>query len=514
MHSEEKILKREYIIYIIVYIATSTLAVAQAFGYEHIISSSEKGESIWLWSILTIICIVLYFFTNRFCFVGRRVFGQKLAYYLQKKHISDNYELSYINFEKINSGEWLTKLFNDISSVANFYSNEVLLLIAGALEFFLCLVYGFIYSIELTLVILISSVLSVIVPKVLEKYLKETKNKEQENKENVNAFINNIIDNLDVIKSYSSLNFILKIFGEKYKGYYNSVIDNRKVNALNFSIGFGLGVLVNLVWIVVGIYLISIDRLTISSFVGFMVLEEMFAWPFRILPKTFSAYSEMKVSKSRLNIKYEKWDSNLKYDNLNNDVILKTSDLVFSYDNNVNVIKMSDFEIYKNERVALVGESGCGKSTTLKILLNLYDKFKGDVIWQEGLKVGYISQTNVLFNSTIRENITFFNEGYKEEDIIQVCKEACIYDFLMTLEKGLDTIIDDTELSGGQVQRVVLARVLLIKPDVFILDEFSASIDIDTQHKIFENLKKIDATFIMVLHKQEAINFCNRSIRI
>jgi ATP-binding cassette subfamily B (MDR/TAP) protein 1 len=188
------------------------------------------------------------------------------------------------------------------------------------------------------------------------------------------------------------------------------------------------------------------------------------------------------------------------------------------------VLNNVSFTVPAGTTAALVGESGCGKSTMVGLLLRLYDPTQGRVLLDgvdintytlESYRrhVGLVSQEPVLFATTIGENIGFGKSGSSMEEVIYAAKSAQIHDFIVSLPDGYDTLVGEkgTQLSGGQKQRVAIARAFLKAPKVFVLDEATSALDSQSERAIQEALLKLTAgsTTISIAHRLSTIKDCN-----
>ncbi len=192
----------------------------------------------------------------------------------------------------------------------------------------------------------------------------------------------------------------------------------------------------------------------------------------------------------------------------------------FSYDGERKILKDIDFTLQSGKSIAIVGPSGSGKSTIVNLIPRLYDVCGGRVTFDgvdvrdlelEFLRehVGIVSQETYLFNGTIRENLLYARPDATEEQLIEACKKANIYDFIQRQELGLDTPVGNRglKLSGGEKQRISIARVLLKDPPVFIFDEATASLDSISESKIQEAIDPIihSRTSILIAHRLSTI---------
>jgi ATP-binding cassette subfamily B protein len=170
--------------------------------------------------------------------------------------------------------------------------------------------------------------------------------------------------------------------------------------------------------------------------------------------------------------------------------------------------------------VALVGESGSGKSTLVKLLMRFFDWEKGEIYFGDYNikdinletirdKIAYISQDVFLFSGTIRQNLCLGNENVPLEDIIQACKLSCAHEFIEKLPKRYDTILEENgaNLSGGQKQRLAIARALLKKPDIMIMDEATSNLDLVTEKAIDQTINGLPDTMttIIIAHRLSTI---------
>lgn len=194
-----------------------------------------------------------------------------------------------------------------------------------------------------------------------------------------------------------------------------------------------------------------------------------------------------------------------------------------------NIINNLNFTIGNGERVAITGKSGAGKTTVLKLLMGMLHPTDGMVLFSDDhiddlsidalhRRIGFVMQENILFNTSIRDNLYYGKDNATDSELVTACRKAFIYDFIKNLPDGFETVIGERgiKLSGGQKQRIVLARLFLRDAQVFIFDEATSALDQYSESIIHDAIKSIgqDKTIIVVAHRQSSLALCDRIIEL
>ena len=194
--------------------------------------------------------------------------------------------------------------------------------------------------------------------------------------------------------------------------------------------------------------------------------------------------------------------------------MIKIENLTYSYDQKV-VLKNLNLTIPDGAKIGIIGESGSGKTTLIKLISGLYEVQQGK-IFSEG-KMSVVMQGNKLFPFTIRENITCGHE-IPEEQIWEAVRIAQLEEWIKSLPEGLDTFtgVRGDNVSGGQAQRICIARAIAQNPKVLILDEATSALDMETSTHLIQALQKWwkDRTVISIAHRKEALDFCDKIYRL
>ncbi|MDD1828273.1 peptidase domain-containing ABC transporter, partial [Photobacterium sp. ZSDE20] len=207
---------------------------------------------------------------------------------------------------------------------------------------------------------------------------------------------------------------------------------------------------------------------------------------------------------------------------------IKVEKLSYRYADNLDwVIKDLSFEVRSGECVAITGESGCGKTTLMKLILGLLKPSSG-TIYLDGVNIqdlslndyrqllGSVTQDDILLTGTLSENITMFDSDYDENKVIACCQAACIWNEIALLPMGLNSLVGDmgSSFSGGQLQRIFLARALYKEPNILCLDESTSHLDANNEVSINKNLDDLNVTKIIIAHRYETINSADRVINL
>lgn len=213
---------------------------------------------------------------------------------------------------------------------------------------------------------------------------------------------------------------------------------------------------------------------------------------------------------------------------VNNDIVVDC--VSFRYPDGENdILQKFSLSIKQGTRIGIIGESGRGKTTLLNLIVGALKPDTGKILfggvdlceadlYEVHKRIGFVLQSNILFNTSIRENLRYGKENSSEEEMIMACNKAYIWDFIQSLPNGLDTIIGEEgiKLSGGQKQRLVLARLFLKEVDVFIFDEATSALDQYAESIIHDAIRTIDSnkTIIIVSHRESSLRLCDKVIAI
>lgn len=334
---------------------------------------------------------------------------------------------------------------------------------------------------------------------------------------------------------------LVKSFNNELTEYKNVKVNLEKINKIyarqsktfhvfDFFRGLSLNVILFLINIIV-FYNTFKGSLSLGEMVLILQLvsqarRPLFAMSF-ILTRVQTAESGSKQFFEILNLKSsERFDQNINTKKINNPT-LEFKNVFFNYSKNEKILEGVSFKINKNEKVALVGHSGAGKTTIINLILKFYKPTKGNILlnkkpyknldhkWIRN-NIGLVFQENELFSSTIKENVAYGRLHVSDKEIINALKLANAYGFVMKLPKGIESEVGErgVKLSGGQKQRIQIARAILKDAPILILDEATSSLDAKSEKDVHEGLERLmkNRMVIIIAHRFSTIQNVDKII--
>ncbi|MCH4896913.1 ABC transporter ATP-binding protein [Marinilabiliaceae bacterium JC040] len=432
-------------------------------------------------------------------------------------------------FGKKDLSDLTSTIMEDCTQLEHTFSHAVPQLFASAFTICLMAVGLFIFNWQLSLALFWVIPCAVLILVLSKKYLNKENSKEYIAKRSVS---NNIQEGLETIQDIKAYNL-----DEQYLSTLNSSLDNYLKHLtktelvagtfVNSSVSFlklGLASV-----ILVGLHLVIQSEISLFTYIIFLVLGTRIYEPVIEVFNNLAAlyYLDVRIKRitdmESMKIQTGKKEFNPK----NYDIEFK--DVDFSYEKNQQVIKNLSFIAKQGEITALVGPSGGGKSTVAKLAARFWDIDSGKILLG-GVDISTIDpeailkyfsmvfQDVVLFNTSVRDNIKMGNKNASDEDVEKVCKLSRCHEFIMKLPNGYDTVISENgdSLSGGERQRISIARALLKDAPIILLDEATASIDVDNETKIQEGLSRLikNKTVLVIAHRTRTIENANKIIKI
>ncbi len=437
-----------------------------------------------------------------------------------------NLPMSSVNILK--TGEYLSRL-SDADSVREAVSGATLTLVLDSFMVIACGVILFFENAILFYISLVMISLYAIVVFCYKKPLEITNRRVMENNAKVQSHLKESIDGIELIKANCAESVLMTKSNIKCHQFINAVFKNGLTSISQESICMLIELIGTVLILWVGFYLVLFDQVTIGSLITFYALLAYFTEPVKNLIGLQPMIQTAVIAAERLNdiLDIQREEKNIKRgENFDFESIV-FSNVDFRYGNHELILKNLSFEIHRGEKIAIVGESGCGKTTLAKLLLKFYQAEKGNILIDgkdllfvstEYIRnsISYIDQNTFLFSDTVKNNLTLYNEEISDENISNACKLTKIDDFIQKLPFGYDTFLDENgkNLSGGQRQRLAIARALLRNPKLIIFDEATSNLDTITENSIKDAIFDLnrETTCIIIAHRLSTVVNCDKII--
>ena len=450
-----------------------------------------------------------------------------LAVDIQKKLTKHLINSDLAELNKLSSGNHVSRIMNDVVLIKDGIERSINNLIRDTLT--ILVLMGYLFWIDWLLSILVF----VIYPIALKPILKIGKKQNiiatslQQQMEMVTSTLTEMLQGIRMIRAYN----LEKIEFKRSEGVFNSLFQKM------FSLVMGRAKVLPILEVLGGVaaacviglasYRVSLGQLSPGSVVGFVTALLMLAQPARALG-TFNTVAQEGLSALRRI--YSQLDILPKVISISTapDLIIKTKkppsisfeSVSYSYNNKSKTLSNINFFVKGGSKVALVGQSGAGKSTIINLIPRFYDPTLGQInINNQNIKeinvlslrnkIALVSQETIIYNKSFIENIRFGKLEAEEKEIIQAAKSAGIDKFIMSTSDGYNTILGESgnKLSGGQRQRISIARAILKNAPILLLDEATSSLDAETEKEINISLQKLtkNKTTITVAHKLSTV---------
>lgn len=421
----------------------------------------------------------------------------------------------YKSFNNENTANYISKLTNDINMVENKFIIPYLEMVGDVVIFVGTTVVLLRINVWITLVMFMTAILLFIIPVMFSKKIASRQNEVSNQFGVITSKIKDIFSGYEVIKSYSLENTMTNEFLES-----NSDVENLKYKAshlhgISESLSSLLGVMTQVSSIGLGGYFLIKGQLTVGTLFAVAQLGNGIYGPIMWIVNKTTMIKGMKEINSNIieiiNETKEQKTSEI-LDGFYGNIELK--DIIFSYDNEKNALDKFSHVFEKNKKYAIVGSSGSGKSTILKLLQGYYDDFKGEIYFDNKEykdlnkdsitnQISIIHQNVYMFDKTLKENIVL-GKLFSDEAFKNSIEKSGVHEFLNILPSGIDSSMGENgnTLSGGQKQRIAIARSIIQDTPILLLDEGTSALDSRTAFEIENTLLNMeDLTIITVTHK-------------
>ncbi len=493
----------------------------------------EMGDfSLLVWLVVQILALTgvlaVFSFVMRY---ATGYFSQNVVYEVRNDAFKSIQRQSFAFFDKVNTGQLMSRATTDADRIGQFLGWQFRMLIESLFLIGGVVVSMVLIDVELT-VLSFSTVLLLLINFTL--FGKKIRPVMQTSREQFGAITSVLWENITgirVIRSFVREEYEKEKFQRPNEDYYKTMIKSVKLRSAFMPLSSLIGGLITALIFWYGGVQVIYHRLTIDMLYVFSNYVVMLMRPIGMMGMVWTGYQQMTAAAERV---FEVIDSVPEIRDkpdaptlppIKGHVVFE--DVSFGYNKDKLILQNVNLEAKPGETIALLGPTGSGKSTIIRLLPRFYDVTSGRILVDgydvrdvklESLRrcMGIVSQEIFLFNMTVKDNIAYGNPTASMEEIERVAKIANAHDFIIDLPNGYDTIIGErgVTLSGGQQQRVAIARALLMDPRILILDDSTSSVDVDTEYEIQQALSALlkNRTTFMITQRISTIRNADKII--
>ena len=461
-----------------------------------------------------------------FTFIMRQtiIVTSRLIEFDLKNEIYQQYQRLSLNFYKKNkTGDLMNRISEDVSKVRMYFGPAIMYSMNMLVLFVVAIIK--MYNIDVTLTnytLLPLPVLSVSIY-VLSRVINKRSTVVQQYLSKLTANSQETFSGISILKSYGIERHAITEFGSLATTAKEKNINLFKAQALFFPLMILLIGLSNILVIYIGGLRYIAGEITIGVIAEFIMYVNMLTWPVAVVGWVTSIVQQAEASQERINefLKHEPEIKNSAKTSSNINGEIEFKNVTFTYDDtNITALKNLSFKLKQGETLAILGNTGSGKSTILNLIARLYDTDSGEILI-DGINIkdlnldnlrqniGFVPQEAFLFSDTIKNNIKFGDNNASDSKIEEAAKNAYIHHNIIEFKEGYNTYVGErgVTLSGGQKQRVSIARALIKEPKILILDDCLSAVDTETEETILNNLYKVshNKTTLIVSHRVSSV---------
>lgn len=483
--------------------------------------------------ILKLIIIYVALFVSNIILNNRLVL---LATNISKNLRSDLFEkinnlpLKYL--DKTRYGDVINRFTVDIENISNGLIQAISKITMGVVTVIVSIIIMIRLNITITVILICIAPIMYFISKFIGTNTKNLFENKANTISNINGYTEEVLSGIKTVKNFSYEEIANKKFKEKNEKLKEVGIKSQFYSSLTNPATRFVSNLSYIIVAITGIILIKIEKgLTIGNLTTFLVYTNVFTRPFNEITSITSEIQTAIASVKRVFKFLNENEENIEVSNSKMKSIegkIEFKNVYFSYNKDKKFIENLNLAVKPREKIAIVGKTGAGKTTIVNLIMRFYEIDKGEILI-DGVNIkeipidklrkniGIVLQDTKLFAGTIKENISYGKPDATDEEIRNAAKMAYANEFIERLPQGYDTVIQNQNmLSEGEVQLINIARIMLLKPPILILDEATSNIDVVTENKIglaFTKLMENSTSFI-IAHRLSTIKNADRIIYI
>ncbi|GGK74089.1 ABC transporter ATP-binding protein [Rufibacter glacialis] len=499
----------------------------EGFSQQERVYDSFARSTLFYGGVIVLMALlrgIFLFFMRQTIIVMSRLIENDL-----KNEIYAHYQTLPLSFyRRNNTGDLMARISEDVSRVRMYLGPAIMYGVNLLVLFLMVIPYMLSVNVELTLYTLmplpILSVSIYYVNNIIERKSDEI----QKSLSGITTFVQEAFSGIRVLKSFVREQDSHANFTTASDTYRNKSLELNFVNSLFFPLILFLIGLSTIITVWYGGKEVINGSITPGVIAEFLIYVNMLTWPVTALGWTTSLVQRAAASQQRINEFLNTKTDIVSRKNLEKEIkgaiVFDEVDFVYP-DTGIHSLKKLSFQINPGDTLAVIGNTGSGKSTIAALICRLYDATGGRILI-DGVdirdysltslrsQIGYVPQDVFLFSDSIRNNIGFGVDSLPEEKMLQAAKDADVYENIMRFPQQFDTVLGERgiTLSGGQKQRVSIARALAREPKILILDDSLSAVDTKTENAILNSLQRVMAnrTSIIISHRVSSVKLANR----
>ena len=541
MYTYAKKYKFQIVFYICLGIMTTLMGLASSVGSKYLIDAvtgQDKGNI----ALIAVFIIAMGLFSIGINAVTTMISAKiniKVNNEIQAEVYDKILVADWISMKEFHSGDLLNRLNGDVNTVASSILSWIPSLITRSVQFLGILAIILYYDPTMAVIALGSAPVMVIVSKTLMKKMRDYNKRMREVSSEVMSFNEESFQNIQSVKAFDLVEFFSNRLRNVQQNYKDVYLDYNKFSVYTSSFMSVVGMFVAYACFGWGVYRLWTGHITFGTMTLFVQLSGQLSSSFKslvsLVPSAISATTSAGRIMEFFKIKNETKLDDEKVRLIQNNtqgkgLSIELEDVNFSYNNTKTVFKNANIVANPGEIVALVGPSGEGKTTMVRLLLGLINAKSGSAVIKDingiSCKISsatrrffaYVPQGNTIFSGTIADNMRMVKPDASDDEIIDALKTACAYDFVKKLPQGINSKVGERGggFSEGQAQRISIARALLRKSPILLLDEATSALDVFTERQVLRNIMNSGyaRTCIVTTHRPSVLTMCDRVYRI
>ena len=541
MYTYAKKYKFQIVFYIFLGVLTTVMGLASSVGSKYLIDA-VTGQDSGNIALIALFIVAMGLFSIGINAITTMISARiniKVNNEIQAEVFDKILVADWISMKEFHSGDLLNRLNGDVNTVASSILSWIPSLITRSAQFFGILAIILYYDPTMAVIALGSAPVMLIVSKTLMKKMRDYNKRMRQVSSDVMSFNEESFQNIQSIKAFDLVGLFSKRLRDVQQNYKDVFLDYNKFSVYTSSFMSVVGMFVAYACFGWGVYRLWTGHITFGTMTLFVQLSGQLSSSFKsivsLVPSAISATTSAGRIMEFFKIKDESDLEDDKAKLIQNNTQGKglsvvLDDVEFSYNENKTVFKHADIVANPGEIVALVGPSGEGKTTMIRLLLGLINTKSGNASIRDingvSCKISsatrrffaYVPQGNTIFSGTIAENMRMVKQDATDAEIVEALKAACAYDFVNRLPDKINSKVGErgSGFSEGQAQRLSIARALLRKSPILLLDEATSALDVFTERQVLRNIMNMGyaRTCIVTTHRPSVLTMCDKVYKI